>query len=304
MATILGVPTQSPNLTKELQKSGIVWKLSRSFSRTYLVLADSLEETQESILATVPGLGTMVQGCMCKNVEVSEVDAVHNPATGELTSLNKIVCSFDSDVRLDPLDLDAEVRWGAEQEEEAMWKDVNGVAIQTKVGEEIPMTRPVVIPVLEIRRYENFPFDPNTILEYTNTINSGVFWGAPAKHALLASIECDYVDVELYDGVKKKFAQVSYRIKFKKSPDPDNDEPWKVRPLHYGNYCWEEGASMSDSNRKKKRITDKSGRPIQGNLDINGFLLGADAEPVFLAFDKYPEKNFNSLGINRSQLGY
>ena len=312
MASIMGVPTGAPNLTKELQKSGIVWKLNTSYSREYLVLADRLDEPQESILAAVPAVGDVTHvpaigakegKMMCKSVNVTEVEVVHHPATGELTSLNKIVCQFDSDVKLDPLELDAEVRWSSESEEEALWKDVvTGAPIATAVGEQIPMTRPLVIPVLEIKRYAPFPFNPTTIIEYTNTLNEKTFWGAPAKHALLASIECDYVDVELYDGVKQKFAHVSFRIKFRF--DANTEEPWKARPLHYGNYAFELGSDADDQEIKCKQITDKSGRPIQGNLDANGFELGANDDPVFLEFNLYATKDFDDLGINRTQLGY
>lgn len=298
MAYLMGETTATRHGDQSLEKNGTIWKQKRQYSREYTVLADTFDESEESILRTVPRLGSVLNGCLCKSVSVKEVEGVIHPRTKKLTALWKITCSFDSDVQLDPLELDPEVRWSAEQEEEALWQDVEtGEAIQTKCGEQIPMTRQRVIPVLEIKRYMDFPFDPNILLNYTNTLNAGEFWGAPARHAFLASIECDYVEIELSDTQKKKYAHVSYRIKFKF--DPFSNEPWKARPLHYGNLVWADGEKTAVT-----QYTDLQGRPCPTLLDEEGFDLGASLSPVFLAFNQYLTKDWTSLKINRQQIGY
>ncbi|MDO4571502.1 MAG: hypothetical protein Q4D38_14045 [Planctomycetia bacterium] len=298
MAYLMGETSASRQGDKSLEKNGTVWRQRRQYSREYTVLADSFDESEESILRTVPRLGSVLGGCICKSVSVKEVEGVIHPRTKKLTALWKISCSFDSDVLLDPLELDPEVRWSAEQEEEALWQDVEtGEAIQTKCGEQIPITRHRVIPVLEIKRYMEFPFNPNILLNYTNTINALEFWGAPPQHALLASIECDYVEIELSDTQKKKYAHVSYRIKFKF--DPHTDQPWQASPLHYGNLTWGDGEKTFVT-----QIIDREGRPKQGLLDAEGYELGPSLEPVFLKFNQFLTKDWTSLGINRQQIGY
>lgn len=295
MAYLIGESSGTRAARKALERNGQLWETKRDGSREYTVLADTLDEPEVQIFALVPALGAIVGGKVCKDVATTEIDTVTHPVTGRLTALWKITCMFDNDVRPDPLNLDAVVKWSSETEEEVLFRDVvDGKPIVTACGERIPLTTLRVIPVLTISRYMPFPFDPDIITAYTNTLNQGEFWGAPAHCALLTGIECDYVDIEISDEIRSKLALVTYRVKFKTGTDP-----WLARPLHYGNLVWADGERTAVT-----QYTDREGRPCQAMLDEDGFDLGDPNEPVFLEFNQFEIKDWGPLNINRQQLGY
>ena len=331
MAEIIGAPAGTPALSKSLQKNGMLWKVSRSFEREYLVLADSYGESQDAILSAVPQplqyylprspieadglpsgafqkyykmmvtpvLGPLAGAYMCKSVQIKEVDDVTHPETHQLTTLNRITCSFDNDLRLDPLELDPTVKVKSESVERVLEKDVQtGDPIQTACGEKLLQATEETITVLEISRYHNFPYNLNIIEEFKKTINQKEFWGRPARCALMDSIECDFVDVEIAEDMKKKYAHVTYRIKFRWDGDnPDNPNPWALKALHYGNLRFVKAGAPPEKN------LDVNGKPCPCNLDARGFKLADNADPVFLTFNQYPEKDWDELEINNTQLG-
>ena len=300
MASLIGVPTGTPNLKKSLRKNGQMWKMDRSFSREFLILADHLDESQASILSCVPAIGSVSGGCVCKSVSVSENETVIHPKTGRDTVLVKVVCEFDSDAKLDPIELPPSVKFGSETQEELMETDFTGKRIQTVNGERLEVTRPVVIPTIEISRYQEYPWNPNVNFTHANHLNSKTFWGAPPRHALLDPISCEYVQIELTDEMKQWFCKCSYRVRFRF--DPQTEEPWKLRPHHYGNLV---RTPKESENTYIIQALDAEGRPRQVNLDAQGFELPEDAEkPVFLEFDQYGEADFDELGINAYQLGF
>lgn len=301
MAALIGVPTGTPNLSKSLKKNGQMWKLERSFSREYMILADRLDESQASILRCVPAIGSVSAGCICKSVSPRESETVVHPKTGRHTVLVRVVCEFDSDAKLDPLELPPTVKFGSEMQEELMETDFAGKRIQTANGERIEVTRPAVIPTLEISRYQPYPWNPNLNFTHANHLNSKPFWGAPPRHALLDPISCEYVQIELTDECKQWFCKCSYRVRFRF--DPNSSEPWKLRPLHYGNLV--RYITEDDGDLVIAQALDPEGRPRQVNLDAMGFELPPEStEPVFLEFDQYGEADFDELGINADQLGF
>ena len=298
MAYLIGESGGTRSSGKTLERNGQLWRLKRTFTREFLVLADTLDEPDASVRAAVPPVGSVFEMCLCKEVAVAEVQTVIHPKSGKLTAQYRITCTYDNQVRANPLEMDPEIKWSCEFEEAPLIRDVDtGAPIQTTAGEQIPLTTQNVIPVLSVTRYVPLPFDPNIFRDYTNTINEGEFWGAPPAHALLTSIECDYADIEISDETKIKVAHVSYHIKFRFNPRTQT--PWKAEPLNYGNY---EKESMSTDNIVQH--IDPNGRPCQTLLNESGFPLGATQDPVFLSFNQYRTANWDALGINRSQLGY
>ncbi len=298
MATLIGIPTETENFTSALKKGKTIWKRERSFSREFCILADSLDESRESLTKLVPPLGTIQNGCVCKKITVKENEIVQHPKTRKTTVLIRIVCEFDSDAKLDPTEYPPTVKFGASSTETAMLRDVKGKMIETVNHERLVCSRPHVLPTLEISRYENYPWNPNLNFTHANHLNAAPFWGAPPRHALLRPITCEYVQLEIEENVKRWFCKTSYKIDF--DFKEDTEEPWKLRLLHYGNLVRE-----SESNQNVVQAIDVQGRPRQVNLDENGFELAPTAEtPVFLEFDQYEEADFNQLGINAEQLGF
>ena len=311
MAEVIGATTGSAELEKSIQKNGLLWKVSRSFTRDYLVLADSCDESTESILSVVSQplvyyrpsnsydnklmvqalIGPIPGAFICKSVKIKEVDTTTHPTTGLLTTVSRITCEFDNDFRLDPLEMEPQVKVTCENVERALEYDVvNGKPVRTVPGEKLPAVTADTVICLEITRFEAFPYPMNNIRQYKNTVCSGSFWGAPAYHALLDDISFDVVDVELTDEIKKKFAQVHYRIKFRF--EEGVSEPWKLRTLHYGNLRYEKQGEAPIRN------VDDYNKPCPCNLDQNGFKLGENAAPVFLEFNKYRKISWSSLHLN------
>lgn len=201
MATIIGISANSPKFSRDLKKNGLMWKLNRGFSREYTILADRLDESQKSVLKETPHVGEIENGCMCKSVEVTESENVLHPKTRDLTALYKVTCSFDSDCKLDPIELPPTIQWGAETMEIAMETDLTGKRIQTVNGERLEASRQIICPTLSIGMY-SLTFDPNIQVSYANHLNSQTFWGAAPKTALLEPIQYDFVQIELTDEVK------------------------------------------------------------------------------------------------------
>lgn len=298
MATLIGVPSGTNKFNTDLKKGKMIWKKERSFTKEYLILADHLDESSQSIMKLIPPVGSILNGCACKSVHVSENETVIHPKTGETTVLIHVVCEFNSDVKLDPTEFPPSIKFGSSTVEEAMVRDVKGKMIETVNHERLVCSRPHIMPSLEISRYEAYPWNPNVNFTHANHLNAAPFWGAPAKHALLRPISCEYVQLEILDDVKTWFCKTTYHIDF--DFKAGTNEPWKLRLLHYGNLIRE---SLSTNNIIQ--AIDSEGRPRQVNLGMDGFELPPSAqEPVFLEFDQYDTADFDELGINAAQLGF
>jgi hypothetical protein len=104
------------------------------------------------------------------------------------------------------------ITWDAEYGEKRMDKDYSSPrkAVVNTVGDvfDPPPTRPIVYPVLTIRRYQT-TFTPATILAFVNKVNQDEFYGADPGAALMAAIRAQQV---IEDSVK--LWQVEYRIRF------------------------------------------------------------------------------------------
>lgn len=296
MAQIVAIKRGGRSGSHSLSQNGLQWDVEKTFTITYTVVCDSVSDTHEHILQTagIPRVGVKMYGLICKKVSATREKLVQ--MNGGMRGLWTVTADFDSSIdHIDPTELPPEVSWTSEIFEEVLRKDLNGRPIQTVPGEPLILTGRKAMPVLTISRTENAPFDPSIILNYTNTINSNGFWGAPAKSALLESIQAKYKQVEMTNGDKKWFVDVTYVIKFKKIPNVS--EPWKASVLHHGTKYYQ--------NAEDEAQAWEDGRGNNGsyNLDNNGFLLADGADPVYLDFDIYEQKNFDTLKINASQIG-
>lgn len=314
MASLIGETPCSREYKKKLKQVGKKFKITRSFPRQYDVLSDTYEESLESILSAVPAVGSVENDCICRDVTLKEKEEVYHPVSRKLVWLYTITCEFDNDkeVAAKPEDQKATVSWDVEPYDEVMTEDVLDPTqkVQTKCGETLSLTRPRTIRILNISRYERY--DTYTAIDwfaYDNTLNAGEFWGWPAKHVLMLPPTCTYEYIENENEEKIKYANVSYKFKFRY--DPNYAEPWKARPLHYGSKCYEAisgsepGTGGADSQRMIVQATDLSGRPCLANLDEDGFILPDGQPPVYLEFNQYRISNFNiALGLNVKQLNW
>lgn len=296
MGYIIGVKQNGLNGSQELQQDGTNLNIVEDFTIVYTVISNE-NATTKSILYTpgLPRIGSYSAGLMCKKLTPSRDTLVI--LDGVTKSKWTITAEYSSEfTETDPTELPPEVSWSSEIYEEVLKWDVDNPnqKVVTKCGEPLILTRRRVMPVLTIKRTEEAPFPPMNILEYTNTINQNPFWGSPAKHALLEGINATYKQVELTNGDKKWYVDVSYVIKFRF--DPNTNQPWQAQILHHGTkyfkvqgaeaQCWDDG----------------NGNTGTINLDANGLKLADGAEPVYLSFNVYETKDWSALKIDTDEI--
>ena len=296
MSIIVDVKQSGLSGNRELQQDGAKMNIVEDFTRTYTIISDK-NATAISIMGTpgLPQVGSRSGGLMCKKITPSRETLVL--INGVTQSKWTVTAEYSSEVsETDPTELPPEVSWSSEVYEEVLKNDVDDPTkkVVTACGEPLILTQRRVMPVLTIKRTEKAPFSPMKILTYTNTINSNEFWGAPKYHALMEGINASYKQVEMTDGSKKWFVDVTYVIKFKF--DPNNDQPWRAEVLHHGTkYFKVEGAEAQCWD-------DGNGNTGTINLDENGYKLADDAEPVYLKFNVYKKMDWSALKIDTNQI--
>ena len=280
-----------------INSAGRITQIDKDFTIVYTVLGEQTD-TPAVILGLngIPALGSIREGLVCKSVTTSKKDIVVEDGT--IKSLWTVTAEYSNDLEsTDPTELPPEVRWTSEQYEEVLKEDVqdNNKKVVTKCGEPLLLTVKRVIPVLTIKRTENAPFDPTKIINFTNTVNGSAYWGAPSEHALLASIDANYKQVETVNQGKKWFVDVTYVIKFRFVPN--ETKPWKAKILHAGTKYFPKAGAEA------QKWMDVAGNCGVINLDANGLKLPDNQKPVYLDFNVYRVARWNSLHIDPSDLG-
>ena len=280
-----------------LVKKEKLWTTQTKFSRTYLVVSDNLTQDEFTIITTtgIPPLYALVSGAFCMEKSGKEKMRVRHPSTGAAAVLWEVAAKFDSDIDVSEQDKQPEARtpvtrWTGENEDEQLEQDAidPDKAIQTVPGEPIIVLAPAVRPILEVKRYELPPFDPNIMLGYANHTNSKAFYGAPIGCALMLPMDTNETTIE-----GAKYIEVIYRVKFKikKVNGVVQANSWRSKPLHHGfKYFPELGTPAQAWN-------DANGNPATVNLAANGTLLAPGADPVFLSFNRFPKVDFDDLNL-------
>jgi hypothetical protein len=277
-----------------IEQKDQTWIQNQEFKRIYYVVAD-LGSDELDVLSTsgIPVIGVDIIGtAICKGLSAKETDRVN--FLGSPAMLWEVEATFDSKVdqgqagEEDPLDLPIRRRWYGENEDEVLEKDaITGDPITTACGEPIIITAPVCRPILELTRYENYPIDPDTILEFSNHVNDSTFYGAPEGSALMMPIEADKETIKGVD-----YDKVTYRIKFNiREDESSTEDSWMARPLHHGYKFFPIAGAAWPATWKIK------GQPATVNLAADGTALDNDADPFYLAFNRFKKANFNSLSL-------
>lgn len=266
MPTVIDILDGSIEGGRELVNSGQTTYTRFRRKLIYVVLGDSTADTPSTIeTATgvpLPGVGSYA-GALCTRTTPKELTIVRHPGTGVNVGLWHVDAEFDTDAR-PTSDTTPEVFWTGETDKELFDQDaVDGRKIVTAAGEPIFAEKPFVVPTLNIKRYEDYPFNPNTILLFCNRVNSTLFYGAPRGTVLLLPIEADE---ERQDPSTKK-VMAHYKLKFLLKTDAFGnllEDTWKYRPLNQG-YLYRKAPG-------EKPITkvDKLGHPIKVNLKLDG----------------------------------
>jgi len=302
MPTILGIKDGTFGADWSLKKKDKIYVPVREFNITYYVLADDASQDDLVIGSTsgIPLLWSLSYGAVCMSKSIRDKTVCIHPVTGVTTALWEVACKFSTDVDIsqnqDPESKPPTVRWSGETEEEVLEKDpITLDAIQTEAEEPIITTAPIVLPVLEITRYEFWPFDPDVMLAYAHHTNSTTFWGAPVGSALMMPMD---VDEEVIEQIK--YVRVTYRIKFKIKKEGASmlEDTWKMRLLHHG-FKYREAAGEAPVIKQDKHknpmtvnLKTEAAHPGEGGMELTG---GAAAE--YLEFNRFPKVNFNALSL-------
>lgn len=303
MPQLLGIKDGSRRSDVEATRvSGRKWKDVKTFSQTYIVLADNTTQDESDIASTsgVPPKFYPLAGCYCVAHRAVEVQTIVHPITGVMAILWEVTADFTSDVNPDedapPEARRPKVRWTGETEEETLERDVvTGAAIQTANYERILVNGPVTVPVLTVTRWEFYPFNPLTILLFSNRVNSTPFYGAPAGTALMLPMEAGDSERIPVGSTSYEYVPVTYTIKFKLRPDPANPsqllaDPWKSRVLHQGYMV------RATAGAAPKVHVDANGRPSPVNLNADG-TENTSGTPYFLEFNRHAYADLNALSL-------
>lgn len=302
MPKILGVKEEEDSGALSVRRQGESYISQKHSSRTYYVLADDQYDTEDEIIATpgLPQLWTFYNNGFCRSLSAKELNSVFHPMTGIWTSLWEVQARYDSNMdpsqeEDDPLLRPLIYNWSGETEDELLEQDAeDGTAVETDALEPMEITTQVAYPILEIKRWEPDPFDPNVILNYVNHVNSQTFRGAPEGTALMLPITAE-------EQVEKaiKYQLVTYRIKFKikKKNGAILKDSWRAEVPHQGYQYREEPNGEPrpfeiEGNPRLARLKTARLHPGEG-----GMLLGKDDPLEYKFFNKFPKVNFNTLGL-------
>lgn len=303
MPVVIGEKDAAATGAIEIVKKRGLWTESRRFEKSFYVLAD-LNDDEDAVRNTtgVPPIASPYQGAVCRGHKPEERGRVRNPLTGQPGILWEVVCSFDNDITPDdaedagggsaPTSRRPKIRWRGVLEDEVLERDaIDGIPITTTAGEKVLVTHPVPYPILEVRRFENRPYEPLNILNYVSHTNENPFYGAPTGSALMLPIEADEVEV---DG--EPYVEAVYQIQFKLIRDPDNPsqflpDGWKYRYLNNGHIY------IDTVTGKYVRAVDEEGNPIKVNLDEGGYRISEDAEPTYSERNRFPKADFDNLNL-------
>jgi hypothetical protein len=178
--------------------------------------------------------------------------------------------------------------WSAETITKAVLYDSEGNFLGSSAGEPFATEIPFTQPVLTIERYESW-FDPSTIINFVNHVNSQPIWGGATGEVLCSHIE-DRKDTHVVWG-QQYYRKVRYVFKFAVPAVPEVIQGHDLLFVDQGTF-------YRDSNGNKVHFK-------AGGSDTTGLLNGHARQytPAFagdvILFSRamYPKVNFNLLGF-------
>lgn len=259
------------------------FRVENARTKVYVVVMDddTAEEDDVSAVSGVPAIGSYdsVVGGFAKSRIITEIA----PRVWEVEVVFDNTFKQPENTSPDPpepWDMEPTWSWGSETIEVPAIKDaITGDGFISSAWEPLPpITRPMTIPVLTIRK-ALATFDEGTIEEYTNKTNSTDFWGWSQDKAYMFAINA----TPEKKGVTK-FWRVEYVIKFKQ-------DKWTVELLDQGTYY------RDPLTLDKIPFGDAAFQQVTGNLDGTGF-RNDTGTPVFLGpFNTVTRKDFNDLDL-------
>lgn len=260
------------------------FRIENDRTKVYVVVMDdpAAEEDDVASVSGVPPIGSYdsIVGGFAKERSFTEIAPGVWEVSVTFDNTFKQPENTGPDLDVEPWDMEPTWSWSSETIEVPAFKDaITGDAFISSAWEALPpVTRPLTVPVLTIRKAAE-TFDEGDIEEYTNTTNSTAFWGWAQDKAYMFAINAN--------PEKKgttKFWRLEYVIKFRQ-------DKWTIELLDQGTYY------RDPLTLDKIPFGDAAFQQVTGNLDGTGF-RNDTGTPVFRGpYNVVGRKNFNLLDI-------
>lgn len=261
--------------SRAIEQGNDIAVIGSKYERTYLVIGDSLSDTEDTILDNTLGLPiigiTSIGTAVCASLDPTETDIVISPFTGARVGYWKVKATFDSSTPKkendDPTKAAPVINYEGESHKKVLEFDaVTGERITTTAGEPVLVEDDDEYDVMRITRYEKYPYDPRVRQLYRKKVNAMRFMGYPVGTVRLAHITSDEETIN-----NKKYCKVSYIFKINTQFDTYTgsllSNTWTTKFLNNG-YLY-----RKEKFGKPEVYLDKKGHPIKVNLDKDGLLL-------------------------------
>jgi hypothetical protein len=309
----LGLELGSIESTTSLEpaSNGLFWFLQKDGSRVYIVLGETINTTDTSIIATagIPQIGDVVDGAPVRRHKAKEINIVRHPTTGVRCGLWTVEVQTDSRIDTsssnpadDPTDYRPRRRWYTQKQKERMEVDLNNYIIATTAYEPYNFETDQVNIVLEIERYEEYPTNPATMLDYANSTNDASFYGAPIGTVLLDDIRTEEVTINNVTYIKTTYVFI---FRMREDPlydgiDPEHPTPFSADTIRKV-YLLDQGymylKTPGDTNSESITYLDAKGHPRLINLDEFGQKLPDGDPPHFTDWDIIRYMDFDALNL-------
>jgi hypothetical protein len=195
--------------------------------------------------------------------------------------------SDPNDPANNPLAQPAEIEFSAVTQEVEIDEDINGDPIETVNGEPLQgVTRPFTDLVITVTR--NLPsFNPASISEFTNKVNSTEFIGCPAGTVRIMDINAKSV---FSNDFPYFIATVSFQIRRGFGPVTDA-KAWWYRTAHQG-YIVKVGG-----NKEVAKATDGFTVPQPVMIHLTTGEQLADGVGAYIDFEVLESIDFNTLNL-------
>jgi hypothetical protein len=189
--------------------------------------------------------------------------------------------SYEAEKKENPLEEDPSVEWDFDPSEEIADEDRHGNPIVNAAGDyfDPAVMRERTNPVLTVTVNEADPWDFSRAYDFSDTVNDGVFFGAPARYVKIKSIKARRQRAA--SGVR--YWQVTYVFAF-------NRRTWDRVLLNAG---------RREKVGGERRLILVDNAPVSDPvpLDATGRALAPGDTPVSLTFELYEPVNFSAFQI-------
>lgn len=269
-------------------------KFTRKYTRTYNVRVNSVADTAVTVLGALllPPLGSAFPGdplAICINRSARSDSSTQY--------IWRVQCEYSSEAPdpdkqdENPLLRPTEFKISTEKQKEGIDADINGNKLVNSAGD--PFLPPIerdgtLIKLTATKNLAIAAFNSATALEYVDKVNDDTWQGFPPFSVKLESVEAS----QKWES-NMTFWATTWNFSVKMTRE---DDAWiggwsPIRILDQGYHELVDG--------ERRAISEQLGRAKSTPtlLDGNGAVLPEEDDPVFLEFELYEQKDFDTLPL-------